>query len=70
MTYNFALINETLKHGKHYGYDIPENTPFDYGAFVEKRDARIKVLNGAYETNWDKEGIELIKVRNKHKLDH
>jgi glutathione reductase (NADPH) len=60
MTYNFASINETLKDGKHYGYDIPKNTPFDYGAFVEKRDARIKVLNGAYETNWANEGIELI----------
>jgi glutathione reductase (NADPH) len=63
MTYNFASINETLKHGKHYGYHIPKNTPFDFGSFVEKRDARIKVLNRAYETNWDKEGIELIKVR-------
>jgi glutathione reductase (NADPH) len=60
MTYNFASINETLKHGKHYGYDIPANTPFDYGSFVEKRSARIKVLNGAYESNWSKEGIELI----------
>jgi glutathione reductase (NADPH) len=60
MTYNFASINETLKHGKHYGYDIPKNTPFDYASFVEKRDARIKVLNGAYETNWANEGIELI----------
>lgn len=60
MTYNFASINETLKHGKHYGYDIPKNTPFDYASFVEKRDARIKVLNGIYETNWANEGIELI----------
>lgn len=60
MTYNFALINETLKHGKHYGYDIAANTPFDYGSFVEKRSERIKVLNGAYESNWAKEGIELI----------
>lgn len=60
MTWNFSSINETLQHGKHYGYDIPENIPFDYGKFVEKRDARIKVLNGAYESNWAKEGIELI----------
>ena len=60
MTWNFASINEALKYGKQYCYDIPENIPFDYGAFVEKRDARIKVLNGAYESNWEKEGIELI----------
>ena len=60
MTLNFACINEALKHGKHYGYDIPANTPFDFASFVDKRDARIKVLNGAYESNWEKEGIELI----------
>lgn len=60
MTYNMASINEAMKHGKHYGYDIPANIPFNYGEFVEKRSARIKVLNGAYESNWEKEGIELI----------
>jgi glutathione reductase (NADPH) len=60
MTWNFASINEALKNGKAYGYDIPDKTPFDYGAFVEKRAARIKVLNGAYETNWAKEGIDLV----------
>ena len=60
MTYNFASINEALKHGKYYGYDIPADIPFDFGSFVDKRSARIKVLNGAYESNWSKEGIELI----------
>jgi glutathione reductase (NADPH) len=61
MTYNFATINENLKYGKHYGYDIPKDIPFDFGEFVDKRSAQIKVLNGAYESNWEKEGIELIK---------
>src|SRR2546421_152566 len=60
MTYNMASINEYLKYGKHYGYDIPADTPFDFGEFVDKRTARIKVLNGVYESNWEKEGIELI----------
>jgi glutathione reductase (NADPH) len=60
MTYNMATINEQLKYGKHYGYDIPQDVPFDFGEFVDKRTARIKVLNGVYETNWEKEGIELI----------
>lgn len=59
MTWNFASINETIKAGKHYGYTTGE-VSFDFKSFVEKRDARIKVLNGAYETNWAKEGIELI----------
>src|SRR5277367_1844450 len=60
MTYNMASISEALKHGKHYGYDIPADVKFDFGAFVDKRQARIKVLNGVYESNWEKEGIELI----------
>jgi glutathione reductase (NADPH) len=60
MTWNFASINEAIKHGKHYGYDFGDKpVPFDFTSFVEKRDARIKVLNGAYESNWAKEGIDL-----------
>ncbi|KAF7503681.1 hypothetical protein GJ744_003359 [Endocarpon pusillum] len=60
LTYNMAQINRALRNGRHYAYDIPENTPFDFGAFVEKRDARIEALNGIYETNWANEKIELI----------
>lgn len=60
MTWNFASINETIKAGKHYGYDFSKGVPFDFTEFVEKRSARIKVLNGAYENNWAREGIELI----------
>jgi len=60
MTWNFASINETIHAGKHYGYDFNSPVPFDFTTFVEKRHARIKVLNGAYESNWAKEGIELI----------
>ncbi|KAK5207547.1 Glutathione reductase [Exophiala xenobiotica] len=60
MTWNFASIAETMKAGKHYGYTFGEGNSFDFKSFVEKRDARIKVLNGAYENNWAKEGIDLI----------
>lgn len=73
MTWNFASINEAIKYAKPYCYNIPDGVTFDYGAFVEKRDARIKVLNGIYETNWEKEGIELIhgtaKFINKNELE-
>lgn len=61
MTFNLATINETLKHARHYGYDVPAKTALDYGAFVEKRTSNVKQLNGIYETNWAKEGIDLIK---------
>ncbi|KIW99818.1 glutathione-disulfide reductase [Rhinocladiella mackenziei CBS 650.93] len=60
MTWNFASINEAMKAGQHYGYKYGDGNSFDFASFVEKRDARIKVLNGAYENNWAKEGIELI----------
>ena len=60
MTWMFASVNEMLKDGVHYGYDIPKDIPFSFPDFVRKRDARIKVLNGAYETNWEKEGIDLV----------
>lgn len=60
MTWNFATINETLEIGKNYGYKIPEHVEFDYGKFKETRDNVIKRLNGMYERNWTKEGIDLV----------
>lgn len=63
MTWNFATINETLEVGKHYGYDIPEGVNIDYNYFKNTRDAVIKRLNGAYERNWNREGIDLVHGR-------
>jgi glutathione reductase (NADPH) len=60
MTWLFASIQETLEKGKHYGYNIPDNIPYHFDVFKKKRDAVIKRLNGAYETNWSKEGIDLV----------
>ncbi|KAJ5819252.1 hypothetical protein N7474_004843 [Penicillium riverlandense] len=65
MTWNFATINEMLETGKHYGYDIPENIKMDYNHFKNTRDAVIKRLNGAYERNWNREGIDLVHGRAK-----
>lgn len=61
MTLNYASIQEAVEAGKHYGYDFSKGVSQDFASFVEKRHARIKVLNGAYESNWAKEGIDLIK---------
>lgn len=63
MTWNFGTVNETLHIGKHYGYDIPENIPINYKKFKETRDAVITRLNGAYERNWGREGIDLVHGR-------
>lgn len=63
MTWNFATINETLEIGKNYGYEIPEHVKFDYTHFKNTRDAVIKRLNGMYERNWGREGIDLVQGR-------
>ncbi|GFF23688.1 glutathione reductase [Aspergillus udagawae] len=63
MTWNFASINEALHVGEHYGYDIPKDIKINYRQFKETRDAVIKRLNGAYERNWGKEGIDLVHGR-------
>lgn len=63
MTWNFASINENLHAARHYGYDVEDNIKFDYRHFKNIRDSRIQRLNGAYETNWGKEGIDLVHGR-------
>lgn len=72
MTWNFASINEALKDGVPYGYDVPAYN-FDFAQFVEKRHAQIKKLNGIYESNWANDGIDLIhgtaKFISKNELD-
>lgn len=49
--------------GKHYGYDIPDGIKIEYNKFKNTRDTVIKRLNGAYERNWTREGIDLIQGR-------
>ncbi|KAF7595296.1 Glutathione reductase [Aspergillus hancockii] len=63
MTWNFASVNETLHIAEHYGYDIPKDVKINYRHFKDIRDATIKRLNGAYERNWGREGIDLVHGR-------
>jgi glutathione reductase (NADPH) len=55
-----ASVNEVLKGAKNYFYDVPENANFRFDQFKKKRDEVILRLNGAYERNWNREGIELV----------
>ena len=50
-----------LKDGVHYGYDIPKDIKFNFAEFKRKRDENIKGLNAAYERNWNREKIDLVK---------
>lgn len=61
MTWYFASVNEVLKGAKHYFYDVPENVQFHFDKFKKRRDEQILKLNGAYERNWNREGIDLIQ---------
>lgn len=63
MTWNFASISEALEIGKHYGYDIPKDVQINYKHFKDIRDAVVKRLNGIYERNWGREGIDLVHGR-------
>jgi glutathione reductase (NADPH) len=56
-----ASVKEMLHDGLEYGYGIPQDIPMDFALFKKKRDAAILRLNGAYETNWAREGIEMIR---------
>ncbi|KAF2736539.1 hypothetical protein EJ04DRAFT_511028 [Polyplosphaeria fusca] len=60
MTWYFASVNELIKGAKHYFYDVPDNVQFHFEKFKKFRDARIATLNGIYDRNWEREGIELI----------
>ncbi|KAF2107552.1 glutathione-disulfide reductase [Lophiotrema nucula] len=60
MTWYMASVNETIKGAKHYFYDVPDDVKFNFDKFKKARDERILRLNGAYESNWNREGIELV----------
>ena len=61
MTWNFASVSEMLKDGVHYGYNIPQDIEFNFADFKKKRDANIEGLNRAYERNWSREKIDLVR---------
>jgi glutathione reductase (NADPH) len=50
-----------LHNGKQYGYDIPAGIHFDFTHFKTLRDAAVERNSKSYETNWAREGIELVK---------
>lgn len=60
MTWNFASVPGMLETARHYGYDIRDEIEYHFDVFKKKRDAVIKTLNASYETNWAKEGIDLV----------
>ncbi|KAI9370983.1 hypothetical protein BJX61DRAFT_54183 [Aspergillus egyptiacus] len=65
MTWNFATITESVEAGRYYGYDLPHDFNVNYNHFKKLRDATVERLNGIYERNWGREGIDLVHGRAK-----
>jgi glutathione reductase (NADPH) len=63
VTFNAALIAETIHEAKAYGFSVESTAPFDWPTFKKKRDAFIKRLNGIYEKNLVNDKIEYIHGR-------
>lgn len=63
ITFNAALVAETIHHAKAYGFSVQETAPFDWPTFKRKRDAEVKRLNGIYARNLDKDKVEHIHGR-------
>eukprot|EP00494_Astrolonche_serrata_P001997 UN02003 len=58
--FNAAHMKETFEHdAKGYGYSF-SNLKLDYSVLKKNRDDYVKKLNGIYNRNWTKEGIEFI----------
>ncbi|KAF3311557.1 Glutathione reductase, variant 2 [Orbilia oligospora] len=60
--WNAAFIAETIHDAGGYGFKLEQKAPFDWTSFKHKRDAYIKRLNGIYERNLDKDGVEYISA--------
>ena len=58
--WNTATMAEALRDAPGYGFDVATKPGFAWHVVKEKRDAYIKRLNGIYEANLKKDGIEMI----------
>lgn len=65
--FNTAHVAEALNDAAGYGFKFGDANKwqFDYAALKAKRDAYVKRLNGIYERNLDKDGVDLIRGKAK-----
>jgi glutathione reductase (NADPH) len=55
-----ADLADKIRHTAGYRFEGVGQPKFDWAAFKPQRDAYIKKLRGVYETNWDREKIDLL----------
>ncbi|EPQ30203.1 uncharacterized protein PFL1_02319 [Pseudozyma flocculosa PF-1] len=69
LMWHAADIAEKLKEAPEYGFgdsvDKPKVPGFEWKYFAEKRDAYVRRLNGIYDRNLDKDGVEYISGHGK-----
>lgn len=54
------IATTVVQHAKEYEIEAPSELKFNWKAFKGRRDAYVKRLNGIYESNLRKEGVEFI----------
>lgn len=55
-----ADLADKLRHTAGYKFEGVGQPKFDWATFKPQRDAYIQRLRGVYETNWNREGIDLL----------
>lgn len=60
--FNAGSISDALSHAPHYGFQI-ESSKFSWPFLKNVRDSYIERLNGIYENNLKKAGVEIVQGR-------
>lgn len=61
--FNAGNIADSFRHAPHYGFSGLENVKFSWSSLKRVRDSYIERLNGIYESNLKKAGIDVIQGR-------
>lgn len=61
--FNAGQIADSFRHASHYGFSVPGPVKFSWSHLKIVRDNYILRLNGIYETNLKKSGVEIVQGR-------
>ncbi|PWN25414.1 glutathione reductase [Jaminaea rosea] len=63
LMWHAADVAESLDHASDYGFPGVKRPAFDWRTFAKKRDDYVKMLNGVYDRNLAKDGVDYISGR-------
>ncbi len=58
-----ASFAEEFADARGFGWEVPEGIEFDWGSFLDKKNAELKRLNGVYMNILKNNGVEFIEGR-------